>query len=362
MSGTRIPDNAIDSKGRPASFGVSEAGRPVKPGVPDSSGSLKTQAGKPASAPFRAETTGHSIPRGQTVLAGDFFKQTAASLGFPKDPLSITLLAFARFFSLPLNHSLIGNLRREVLESQKTSSPMTPQEKAVMEAEALARVLSTDKGVILSPEALEQYSRFLVPPVFQEGEKGRDNSMPFSREKEDDTPDREELPDPEKVEAIARENTDNDRLLRYLNTIPGKNGQHWVVFPFNIMIRGTELSVFIRILKRDQLFPGERGSVRSPLLSGEGEHVIADVASPKRQWRFFLGKTKGKLRADIRVFPAVHRKTLALIEKEAGKFLGERTFGNFRGFKEIVVQNGGEIPSWADDLCSESLLSVNEEV
>ena len=168
------------------------------------------------------------------------------------------------------------------------------------------------------------------------------------------------MPEAEEIRAIAEEQAGKEDLLEYLNFLPGKNGQYWMVFPFKIRIRGTELTVFIRILKREQLYSGGQSSSR--FFSGDGEQIIADIASPKRQWRFFLGKTKGEFRADIRVFPAVHEKTLKVIEKKAKKFLGEGSFMNSKGFTEIAVQNGEEFPSWAEDLCSESLPSFNKEV
>ena len=290
-----------------------------------------------------AENPGE-IPAEKTVFAGELFKQIAANLGFPQDFLSITLLAFSRFFSLSPGE-LMGTLRRELLASGKASSPGAAREKAALEAEALGMVAALDKCVSLSPEALASYARFFMPPLFAGDGDG---------EKAATTPDGDEEPPPsaEELRAIAEEQAQEDTLLNFLNTLPGKNGQYWTVFPFKIKVRGTELKVFIRILKRE-LFS-----------AAGGEHLIADIAGPKRQWRCFLEKKAGKFRADIRVYPALSPRNLKSLKKEAERFFGEGAAlpGKSGGFEEIVVQNGKEVPSWVEDLCTESLPSINKEV
>ena len=211
----------------------------------------------------------------------------------------------------------------------------------------------------MSPEALEQYARFFVPPVLVPEGKDEDRyAGTRSGNGEGEQDNREELPDAEKVRAIAEEAAQNDDIMDFLNTLPGRNGQHWLVFPFKINAKGTELSVFLRVLKR------EYSSVSGGLAPGEGESLIADIAGPKRQWRFYLRETAGKYRADIRVYPSLSPRALAILEAEAKNFLGQGAglFGAIDGFAEIRLQNGGEIPSWAEDLCDESLPSVDKEV
>ena len=273
-----------------------------------------------------AETSGERI-----VFAREVFKQIAVSLGLPQDSLSVTLIAFLRFFSLSPDPVFLKNLRREILSAVKSSSPGAAKEKAALEAEALAKVIVLDKGVDLSPEALERLVQYLAP-------------MDLSEE-------------PRTIE----EQPKKDNFLDFLNSLPGKSGRYWKIFPFKINVRGTELKVFLRLLKRDPLYPEE------------SEYIIADIAGPKGQWRFFLGKTEGKLRADIRVYPGLSDGALKLLQREAELFLGkaasakagsttESGNGNFNGFDEIYVRNGEEMPSWMDVLCDESLPSVNEEI
>ena len=367
MAGTKIPDGPPERSG-----GLKPEGRrPDNPSVPGNIKSGQIPAGqklvlgaeaKPSNVPL-ANTMPQNQLFGKTVEkavivektiekaiievleapapARELFKQTAATLGLPKDNLSLALLVFMRYFSLPLEGTLITRLRREILASGKASSPETSKESSALEAEALAAVIAEDKGVRLSPEALQRYAAYLVPPVFT-GHGGR----------EENPHNREELPTPDELLAIAEgEEGQEDGFLDLLNSIPGKNGQFWMVFPFTITIKGTELRVFVRILKREYIFPGE------------GDQLIADISGPKRQWRCFLKRNGGKYRADIRVFPECSPRSLRLLQKEFERFLskGSSLLGNLE-FQEILVQNGNEIPSWLEDLSVECLPSENKDI
>ena len=276
---------------------------------------------------------------GDPFFARELFKQTAASLGLPGDSLSVALLVFSRFFSLSLTPAFIGQLRRDILASGKTSSPETAGEKAALEAEALAAVIAADKGVILSPEALERYAGFLVPPV-----------KPLLADEEENPKDRKEAPNPEELRAIAGEGQE-DGFLDLLNSFPGKNGQHWMVLPFSINVQGTELRIFLRILKKEFLSTGEDGQ------------LIADISGPKRQWRCSVRKNSGKYRADIQVYPECSPKSLSLLQKEAECFL---TAGNVLwenvSFEEVLVKSGNDVPSWVDDLLTTCLPSISKDV
>ena len=299
------------------------------------------------------------VPGRQTVSAIALFLETAAALGFPKDSLSAALLTFARFFSL--SPALLGSLRREFLNANKNAPSLLNQgneasngkQKMTFEAGAFATAAALDKGVALSPEAHAHYTRYLVPPEPLVGQKTGNDASPGSgggKNKDDDKDN--EAPAPEKIKAIAEEESGKDDLLDFLNSLPGKNGQHWVVFPFNIQVRGIELTVFVRILKRE------------PLLSAESAFLIADISGPKRQWRCFLRADSGKILADLRVYPSVSERTLNRLRKEAESFLcaDPGSALDFGGFAGILVGNREESPSWMDDLCAESLLSIDREV
>jgi hypothetical protein len=291
-------------------------------------------------------STGKAPPEysiGKTIPAKELFLKTAANLGFPKDALSVALLAFARYFSVSLSPALMKTLRREILASGKPSSPETPAEKTALEAEAFTALIAMDKGVVLNRQALEHYARFLSFP-----------DENFSRQDEKRERDREESPEKEELRILAEEQEKNDDALTFLNQLPGKNGQHWLVFPFSVKIKGIEFQVFFRLLKKEPVSAGEEGHL----------HLIVDISGPKKQWRCFLKKAGEKFLADLRVYPGQSPRVLKSLQKGAEQTLkeGRALFGSFKGFDEITVQNGEEAPSWVEDLFTESLPSIDEEI
>jgi len=280
---------------------------------------------------------------GKTIPAKELFTKIAANMGFPKDSLSVALLVFARYLSVSLSPDLMKTLRREILASGKSSSPETQAEKTELEAETLSSLIAMDKGVELSPEALEHYARFFSfpdkNPSRQDEKRGRD---------------REESPDAEELRILTEEQEQNDEVLAFLNQLPGKNGQHWLVIPFNVKVKGKKFQIFLRLLRKEPVFAGEDRHL----------HLIVDISGPKRQWRCFLDKAGEEFLADLRVYPKQSPRAIRKLQKEAEQILkeGRALFGSFKGFDEIVVQNGEETPSWADDLCTESLPSIDEEI
>jgi len=361
----------------------------VKPDIPP-----KTSIPGKSAEPVRSEPAKEAAVDGRQSRPSSTVPllEAAANLGLPKDALSAALLVFMRFFSLSADKALIGSLRREILDLLKTSSPGTAEEKAALEAKAMAAVIAADKGVFLSPAALERYARFLMPtslmPQFMartaEGKEApspktaassqdsREKSPGVSRgEAGDDS--REEMPEFDELRAIAEVQTGEDGFLDLLNYLPGKNGQYWLVFPFSVNVKGIELKVLLRVLQ------SERGSVPGGLSAQEDGQLIADISGPKRQWRCFVNKTAGKFRVDMRVYPEYPQRALDHLRKQAERFLGKggglqsaympsarmpglKDSGNFGGFEEIIVRNGDRIPLWADDLWPDHLPFVDEEV
>ena len=299
-----------------------------------------TGQGRPVQSSSIGSTKGES-PAGKIIPAKELFIKTATNMGFPKDALSVALLVFARYFSVSLSPALMKTLRREILASGKPSSPETPVEKAALEAEALSALIALDKGVELSPQALEHYANFLLLPEKnpkRQDEKGDHNC--------------EESPEAEELRILTEEQEQNDGVLAFLNQLPGKNGQHWLVFPFSIRVKGIEFQVFLRLLKKE------------PVSSGEDGHLIVDISGPKRQWRCFLKKEGEKFLADLRIYPIQRLGVLKRLQKEAEQILGEGRglFGSFKGFDEILLRNLEEAPSWAEDLYTESLPYIDEEI
>ena len=357
----------------------------VKPGVPAET-PRNTSIPKSNATPPEQLSAKTAVGRGeQNVQAGKLFLEAAANLGLPKDALSAALLVFTRFFSLSADKALIGSLRREILELLKTSSPGTAEEKAALEAKAMAAVVAADKGVLLFPAALERYARFLMPvslmtQFMAKAPEGKEAPSPKAAASSQDKGVRvekssgvsrgeagddgvEEMPDADELKAIAEAQMGEDGFLDLLNYLPGRNGQYWLVFPFSVNVKGVELKVLLRVLS------DQHGAIPGGLPVPEDGQMIADISGPKRQWRCFVKRNAGKFRADIRVYPEYPQRALDQLRKQAEKFLGKgggfpglKDSGKYGGFEEIIVRNGDKIPLWADDLWPDHLPFVDEEV
>ena len=286
-----------------------------------------------------------SLPKALSPLpvlsGGEIYRTTAAALGLPQDVLSITLLTFARLFSLAPGADLMANLRKEVLGSG-SSSPKTEKEKAVLEAKALAAIAALDKGVILSRDSLEAYAAVADSGEFSRKHKNQKDKQDFSEQKEEP-----ETRDLQELFENFEQNGNDEHSLNFLNRIPGKNGQRWIVWPFNYSSGGTELKVLVRLLIKEPRI--------NPL--GSGGFIIADITGPKRNWHFFLNKSaEAKLEADISVFPALASKDLKALRKEMEDF-----FKNLAAETEVRIHNGEESPSLAEELGNEIFPSINKE-
>jgi hypothetical protein len=284
----------------------------------------------------------------------DLYKQAVAVLGLPQDTLTLTLVDVLRYFSLSPDAALITRLRRELLAAGSASAPKTGREKAALEAKALAAAAAADKGLRLSPEALEEYAAATEPGAWFSGghSRGRDKDNP-----KDNPDDWEEVPNGEELEdlyATAGGDGEKEDLLSYLNRIPGKSGRHWIVFPFKLKVKGIELSVSVRLLIKGSVFftPGSR----APTIPA---HLIVDIEGPQKRWRFILDKAgDGMSVMDILVGSACEGN-LAQLKKEA-----ERSFSG-PGMEVRLREEDfapGKGSSLFDPWRQEALYSVNKEV
>jgi hypothetical protein len=230
-----------------------------------------------------------------------------ASLRLPQNELSRAIIAFARFFSLPLEPKLLNSLKREALAGQ---------------ARALAAAAAADKGIALTGEALREYAAAIegtgIPEkkdpseVHRLSENSRGNgdseekSPPDGGSADGGSPDSGSsdhpgqgasggdfsgnrgksggFPDngenareraegaPEdlrrRIGAVLKEKP----LLDLLNRLPGKSGRRWVVLPFSFSAGGLEFTVSLRLfLNRNPSLSGV------PAASGYCERLCADI-------------------------------------------------------------------------------------
>jgi hypothetical protein len=314
----------------------------------------------------------------------------AQALGLPRDSLSAALLSFVRFFGMPLESRSLAALRREALSAPtppsepdaKAACPSLPE--AGAEAKALAAVSGALKSIRLSAEALNKYARLLTepaaavpgppapkapdgadPPERQFPNEGGGNSGAGGRnsggsQKQDRrTHKARKNPGPEELRELFTDfmridnigKDENRGLLSLLNRIPGKDGQRWIVWPFNLTNSGTDLQVVVRLLIKEPLSlePGRL------ILDAWHENPALDT---KTSWRFILDRgTRGELKADVSVFPPAANPE-ALKKEAAGLFAG---LGLSLEVSYSPASSGGLVP-FASLLSGEVLPYVNKKV
>jgi hypothetical protein len=238
---------------------VREMGQPV----PESKSGLSAQAASPLGR----------VPLHQG-LAG-----LIASLKLPQDSLSRSIVAFSRFFSLPLRPNLMGSLRKEAL-----GHPVV-----IREAAALVAAAVTDKGLKLNAGALGEYAAALEGcgqemewagerihgAGAETGKDGRNgepggetggsgghsgtgshDASGGSREK--DGTYRKTTADtisPEEIQRQVLQVLRERPLLDLINRMPGKDGRRWVVIPLVFCRAGIEFAVSLRLLYRAPMSP-----------------------------------------------------------------------------------------------------------
>ena len=319
-----------------------------------------------------------------------------SSLKLPQDGLSRSIVAFARFFSLPLEPKFLNTLRQTALHQAGTAR----------EAAALGAAAAADKGLKLGDKALSDYAAAIEgsvksfikenPVPVHSARRESTDSQSADSHSESDTPDNSggegslpgdqgagtqkesggrnggtggsfqgEYPQdkkPSNAQELQSRVTEilNDRpLLDLINRIPGKNSR-WIVVPFLFYEEGFEFSVSLRILLHDK-----------PSLSGVFERLTADILvsrpdSPgkRKRWLIVLEQPEAgwnsaaplaKGRAEVSVFFEPKAGP-----SPAGKKL-EKKLAKALGISPERVYSGDRPPLFADSR-EELLRTVDEEV
>jgi len=196
----------------------------------------------------------------------------APASGLPSDRLSSSIISFAKFFSLPLKPQVLADIRRQalalpVLEQNtlqtakgataamqgdtsvrlaaqsiiKATQSVPSATQSVQQAITLCAAALESKGVELAPKGLEAYVDAVDP------DSRRQNGQKQDRQKKDKN-DNEEAITGDSLKKAAFEYLEKDSLLEILNRLPGKNGQRWIVLPFDFSEGGREYNVSMRIL------------------------------------------------------------------------------------------------------------------
>ena len=221
----------------------------------------------------------------------------AAAAGLPQDKLSASIVAFARFFSLTLKPEMLSAIRRQAFSPQSAPPPEPRQSSAgpapaqkpglaakTRESLSLSAAAAESKGVELHPKALEAYAQ-AVDPEWQK----KQNSGGQKRRRRDKDQNEKERIKTHPITAQALEKTvlqsaQKNPLLDILNKLPGKNGQRWIVLPFDFPQDDGEYKISMRILLE------EPPSSRAVCMALD----IAESADPGQRWMFMLEAANGK--------------------------------------------------------------------
>lgn len=257
------------------------------------------------------------------------------SLGLPPDSLSSSIISFFKFFSLPLDVPVLKQIRREVLESKSSKDSIS-----------LAASAAFDKGVSLSDEALKEYAA-AIDPAEHSGAHDDSGGTGFDQNARDDqqkrNKDDQSALHAEDLKNLMNEIDTNGSLLGYLNKIPGKNGQFWIVLPFKFISGLTEFSVSVRILLNTSDF---HHSV---------ERFTVDVLSNDCRWFFLVSKKNDdSYLVQTSVSPALNHMEQTNFVKELKEILGDF-------ITDISFMDESVIESLFDSR-NDSIISVDEEV
>jgi hypothetical protein len=308
----------------------------------------------------------------------------AQALGLPRDALSATILSFARYFSLPLNPVLLTRIRRESLAPAPAEiSPgqtRSPPGRTAPSAAALASAALAAKGLELSREGLAAYAAALTPdhPENRSGgggtdiggdsggdgpgaEPGNGGGEPGGGSFTDsggesgrgdsggDSPGSLQPRDLSRAERLREKVLEIEPpLLGFLNRVPGKKGEQWIVLPFAFAQDGLEYRVVLRILVDGPPSSGSPGRLALDIFGGNRDQ-------PALRWFFMYDKLPGETaRLSAHFWPPESKKSLTAFQKELARLFLLHP-------KQIYVQNDEKNALFAID-CRENVLpSINEE-
>jgi hypothetical protein len=344
--------------------------------VRDATGTERASTSRNVNVPQRTHVAAALSPHQAAEAPSDLHRKSVTalnrlfvSLGLPADRLSATIVSFAKFFSLPLEPSLLAKIRRQVLtpehmpEQAKTQAPAaemgrTPYMGTAVSREALslAAASAAGKGVELTRQGLKRYAA-----AFEAEAEG--GPAPEAG----DSPDSEGQSLPEKWSIVPGAEfkekllaaAERDPLLALLNRLPGKNGQRWIVLPLNFADKESEYRLSFRVLldnpdllcKSGTVSGGIRMALEIVKLPGQGAGI-------QRRWLFMAdsgGESGGIRGLTMYVQPSIAEKHFRLMVRQLAQALEIAP-------EKIYVKKGGDFSSFSMEMHHEDLSSVNEEV
>jgi hypothetical protein len=277
----------------------------------------------------------------------------AAAAGLPQDKLSASIVTFARFFLLPLKPEMLSAIRRQSFPPQNAQpsasqqiSAASPEAKdasssmaaKTREALSLSAAAAESKGVELHPKALEAYAEAVDPEL-----QRRQNSGEQKKKRRDKDQNEKLKTSPITASALEKtvlQSVENDPLLSILNKLPGKNGQRWIVLPFDFPQDDPEYRVSMRILLDEQT------SNRAACMALD----IAENADTGRRWSFMLESANEKpVRLSCYLRPELPPSAQSRLKRELSSLLeipSERVFiKNAENSFPCESERGEQLPS-----------------
>ncbi|MDR0322434.1 MAG: hypothetical protein LBI28_13110 [Treponema sp.] len=232
----------------------------------------------------------------------------ASAAGLPADKLSSSIVSFARFFSLPVKPQVLADIRRQafslpVPQSSNAGHPAQTQSaaanpSAVLTAEKIRQTLSLSaaaaesKGVEMNPKGLESYAEAVDPELRrrQDGERERRRRNREQNEQAEKVLLKAKPLTADILKNMAFEYAQNNSLLDILNRLPGKNGQRWIVLPFDFIEDNSEFRVSMRVLVDD-----EHSSNRAVCMALDvAEFKQGNDCALERRWLFVMESANEK--------------------------------------------------------------------
>jgi len=318
--------------------------------------------------------TAHSVKSSGTVASNTPRSAAALStaLGLPQDKLSSAIISFARFFSLPLKPQLLSNLRRfalaphsqnanqssatgnatvakTILANANTSAALAAEDvnasltaEKTRQAFSLSAAAAESKGIELIQEGLESYAEAVDPESRRQGDdqqRGRrnreqdehaeKNSLKSGAVKKSQCGENSssQLFTADSLKRMSLESSEQNPLLEILNRLPCKNGQRWIVLPFDFIKDDKKFCVSMRVLLDDEhslnravcmaLDIIESIDVESASEHDGTQEQLSGEANPERRWLFVTESVNDKLlRVSVYLQGELSQKSHSLFKSE----------------------------------------------
>jgi hypothetical protein len=285
-------------------------------------------SGKNAAEPIsKKETTAKttSIKPFVSISTSRSVMSLINNLKLPSDKLSASIISFTRFFSLPLKAEQLAEIRRQAFTPARTSETDVKQAIAKNSAAELAAdknraalslsaAAAESKGVELQPKALVSFAE-AVDPEWQRRQDGqkREQRDKNREQKDESSLSKTGVVSSSNLEKLALESAEKNPLLYLLNRMPGKNGQRWIVLPFDFSQDGKDFRVSMRILLET------KQANRAVLMALD----IAETTNADNRWLFALESANNQpARLSVFISPDLPRKVHSSIKSELSLLLG----------------------------------------